>query len=187
MTPTGSRMVCITAWLFHPWPGRCFCRATRRQVAAQFSPEEKHDCVATSRRLGTKCACGSVRLARATRHVSGQDVVFVSYLAKAESFVCRDDLSRQFSLACTWCAWRPCLTWAPRPILVHGWIAPFLSLEVRALALTIGTWPGAWPGVDRHNGADLTASAVYDIAVPVPCPGTAARHCGHVIVHPPGW
>ena len=33
MTPTGSRMGCITALLGHPWPGWCFCRATWRQVA----------------------------------------------------------------------------------------------------------------------------------------------------------
>ena len=55
----------------------------------------------------------------------------------------------------------------PRPILIHGWVAPFFSLEVRAPALTIGTWPGAWPVVDRHIGADLTASVVYDFAVPI--------------------
>ena len=36
----------------------------------------------------------------------------------------------------------------------------------------------AWPGADRYIGADLTASDVYDIVVPFPCPGTTARHRG---------
>ena len=35
-----------------------------------------------------------------------------------------------------------------------------------------------WPGADRHIGADLTASDVYDIMVPLPCPDTTARHRG---------
>ena len=40
----------------------------------------------------------------------------------------------------------PCLTRAPRPILGYGRLDPFLSLEVRAPALSTGTWPCAWRG-----------------------------------------
>ena len=93
----------------------------------------------------------------------------------------------KFLLGFTRCTWRPCLPRAPRPILVYGWVAPFLSLEVRAPALTIGTWPGAWPVVDRHIGADLTASVVYDFVAPVLGPGTVARRCGDAVFHPPRW
>ena len=65
-----------------------------RTCRAPTIPGKTRDRVATSRTLGTKCACGSARLARATRYVAGKDVVF-SRLAEDESFICRDSLSRQ--------------------------------------------------------------------------------------------
>ena len=45
--------------------------------------EKTRNPVATSGRLGIKCACGDVRLPRATVHVSEKDVIF-SYLVEAE-------------------------------------------------------------------------------------------------------
>ena len=49
----------------------------------------------------------------------------------------------------------------------------------------------AWQGFDRYIGADLTATDVYDIVVPFPCPGTTARHRGGTVAalyssHPGG-
>ena len=34
----------------------------------------------------------------------------------------------------------------------------------------------AWPGADRHIGAEPTASTVCDDMVPFPCSDTTARH-----------
>ena len=64
---------------------------------------------------------------------------------------------------------------------------PFLSVEVWARAPTIGTWPGACPVVDRHIGADRTASVVHKFGAPVLGPGNVARRFGDAVVHPPGW
>ena len=62
---------------------------------ACFIQEKTRDPVATSGRLGDKCACGHVGLPRATAHVSEKDVV-CSHLLEAESFLYRDGLSRVF-------------------------------------------------------------------------------------------
>ena len=40
----------------------------------------------------------------------------------------------------------------------------------------------AWPGADRHIGAELTVSSVRDDMVPFPCSDTIARHCGGALV-----
>ena len=48
----------------------------------------------------------------------------------------------------------PCLTRAPRPVLGYGRLDLLLSLEVRAPAITTGTWQCAW------RGRALTATSV---------------------------
>ena len=62
-----------------------------RTCRAQTIPRMPRGRVAALRRLGIKCAAGSVRLARATRHVFTKRRR-LSHLVDAESFVCRDGL-----------------------------------------------------------------------------------------------
>ena len=155
-----------------------------RTCRAQHIPRVARVRVATSRRLGIKCAASRVRLARPTRH---------AFSKKRRLYICWKPRVLFAVAAChgkellnfTGCTWHSCLSRAPRPILVCGWFVPLLVVEVRAPAPTTNTWPGACRAVDRHIGADLTTSVVNESVAPVH--GTVAQRCGDAVVHPPGF
>ena len=157
-----------------------------RTCRAQHVPRMTRGRVPTSRRVGIKCAAGSVRLSRPTRHVFGTTTSSFYIRWKPRVVFAVTACHGKELLNFTGCTWHLCLSRTPRPILVYGWFVLFLVVEVRAPAPTIGTWPGACRVVDRHIGADLTASVVNESVAPVLGPGTVARRCCDAVVRPPG-